>query len=67
MTADFLRVIIGARVEWNGIFSVLKENNCLSRNTIPRENIFQAWMSNTNVFREIKTEIVCHSLDFNEW
>lgn len=60
MTADFLRVITGAGEQWNAIFSVLEENNGLSRNSVPRENIFQVWMLNTNVFGEIKTEIVCH-------
>lgn len=60
LTADFLRVITGAGEQWNAIFSVLEENNGLSRNSVPRENIFQVWMLNTNVFGEIKTEIVCH-------
>lgn len=40
LTADFSRVM-GASVQWNGIFHVLKENNCLSRNSIPRENFFE--------------------------
>lgn len=49
LTADFSRVVMIATVQWNGIFSVLKGNNCL-------EILYPEKASLKSVFRQIKTK-----------